>query len=55
MRAGETATCDGEQVVILQIDPGDGWVQVQYPDGDKVWTPPDQLTQPEDHDESLDR
>jgi len=43
MKPGDVVLCDGEQVVIIQFDPGDGWYQVRYPDGDVVWTPPTAL------------
>jgi uncharacterized protein YgiM (DUF1202 family) len=39
VQPGETAQAGGEQVVVIQIG-NDGWVQVRYPDGDVVWTPP---------------
>ena len=37
----------GEQVVVLSTGP-DGWLLVLYPDGDKVWTPPEAVTYPEE-------
>lgn len=43
MNKGDTVTCDGEQVTIIRIDPDDGYIQVLYSDGDKVWTPPDRV------------
>jgi uncharacterized protein YgiM (DUF1202 family) len=37
---GDTGMAGGEQVTVIQIDERDGWIEVQYPDGDLVWTPP---------------
>jgi uncharacterized protein YgiM (DUF1202 family) len=41
MKAGDKATVGGEEVTILGISDEDGWVQVQYADGDMVWTMPE--------------
>jgi len=41
MNTGDVATVAGETVVVIQTSPEDGWIQVRYPDGDVVWTPPE--------------
>jgi uncharacterized protein YgiM (DUF1202 family) len=40
---GDTVLAGGEHVVVIEVSNDDGWVRVQYPDGDVVWTPPEAI------------
>ena len=44
MELGDVVTVNDEQVRIIELG-DDGWVKVRYLDGDRVWTPPESVTE----------